>query len=78
MLLFNLLLLLVCTCTAAFQNISCYCLTKLKDFFLQLREISKHLMLLFNTKPLAQLPEEQVFQNISCYCLTRPELPESI
>ena len=33
-------------------------------------DISKHLMLLFNSKAVDELLTFIIFQNISCYCLT--------
>ena len=53
-----------------FQNISCYCLTFGTEDRMENIIISKHLMLLFNTRVEAISQEVNKFQNISCYCLT--------
>ena len=61
-----------------FQNISCYCLTNtlLRSIFIA--NISKHLMLLFNTAGELEAVSDAIFQNISCYCLTQIHIIRNI
>ena len=53
-----------------FQNILCYCLTRISGFLRGLIMISKHPMLLFNSKKYKGVVKKEKFQNILCYCLT--------